>query len=188
MRIEVSSGMLCPVRSDGGNIEVLLTRRSFWNHEKNRPMRYPGEWVFAGGKSERTDGSLAHTAVREFREELCYDGDIKVEGLFYSFDNNTQDRYFSAEFYRAKIESSNRFKLQDKGEVIDFRWMDPLEAICMINSDEFTKEQLADFRKMRLDNEDFGVYAVYKRQVPLENIQALSMLYLDYKLGLIGFE
>jgi 8-oxo-dGTP pyrophosphatase MutT (NUDIX family) len=170
----VPSATLCPVRSTDGGIEVLLTRRAFWNAEQNRPMRYPGEWIFSGGKHVQEDGPLCNTAIREFREELNYPGDISKIALLRSDNEESLGTLYYIEFYLAKLCKDPEFSLSP--EVIDFRWMMPGDASALLRSEYFTREQLSIFKELKLDNPEYGKYAVASRQFPVQTAKTLDIL------------
>lgn len=178
----IQSASLCPIRSTEEGIEVLLTRRAFWNYEKHRPMRYPGEWVFNGGSYEEGDKSLLDTAIREFREELEYKGPVSNTMLVRSgFQDSHGKRYF-VEFYGAKISSEYPFTLTEKGEVIAFQWITPINALSLIRSEDFTREQLEEFKQRNLDDQAFGLYAVTERQFPIQNALTLELIQSMHEL------
>lgn len=172
----IQSASLCPIRSIDGGIEVLLTRRAFWNYEKNRPMRYPSEWVFAGGAHEEGDKDLVETAVREFREELRYDGAVNNTKLLRSGYQDSHGRRYFVEFYAASIDSDSPFTLTKEGEVIAVQWIRPEDALTLIRSEEFTRKQLEEFKRRGLDDPKYGIYAVTGRQFPVQNVQTLELI------------
>ena len=172
----IQSASLCPIRSTKDGLEVLLTRRAFWNYEKNRPMRYPGEWVFAGGSYETDDKNLIETAVREFREELGYEGRVNnIKFLRSGYQNSHGRRYF-VEFHIASIDSDSPFTLTEEGEVLAVQWIAPKDALTLIMSEEFTGEQLEAFKRRGLADTKYGVHAVTARQFPVQNVQTLELI------------
>ena len=175
-RSVIRSASLCPTRTTEDGLEVLLVRRAFWNHLKQRPMRYPGEWSFAGGAHEEGDKDLAATAVREFREELRYEGPVTDTMLLHAAHQDWRGRPYYVEFHAARIDPSCPFVLAEDGEVIDFRWISPGDALALIRSEEFTRRQLEEFRRRGLDDQRFGVYAVGARQFPEQNVRTLELM------------
>ncbi|MBI4147128.1 NUDIX domain-containing protein [Candidatus Woesearchaeota archaeon] len=172
----IQSASLCPIRTTINGLEVLLTRRAFWNFEKNRPMRYPGEWVFAGGSYETSDVNLAETAVREFREELKYEGSVNnIKFLRSGYQNSHGKRYF-VEFYTASIDLDSSFTLTKEGEVLAVQWFKPKDAITLIRSEQFTCEQAESFKQKELAHTKYGIYAVNERQFPVQNVQTLELI------------
>ena len=172
----IQSASLCPIRSTEQGIEVLLIRRAFWNYEKHRPMRSPGEWVFAGGAYEEGDKDLVETAVREFREELKYGGTVdNTRSLRSGYQDSHGKRYF-VEFYAASIDSDYSFTLTEEGEVIAVQWKSPVDALLLIRSKEFTREQLETFKQRGLADSKYGIYAVTSRQFPVQNVQTLELI------------
>jgi 8-oxo-dGTP pyrophosphatase MutT (NUDIX family) len=184
---ETKSAALCPIRLKDDNLEVLLTRRSFWNVQKRRPMRYPGEWVFAGGIYEEKDRDLQQTAEREFREELGYLGEIKDQKFLRSANLRQGNKDYAVHFYSALIEEEPIFRIYEGGEVIDIKWMRPECAIKLIQSKEFSEDQLEQFEQRKLGDNKYGIYAARKRSLPIQNIKTLEQIYsfsreeIDYR-------
>jgi 8-oxo-dGTP pyrophosphatase MutT (NUDIX family) len=172
----IQSASLCPIRSTEDGIEVLLTRRAFWNYEKHRPMRYPGEWVFAGGIYEDRDKDLVETAVREFREELKYEGTVDNTKLLRSGYQDSHGRRYFVEFHAAAIDLDSPFTLTEEGEVIAVQWRSPVDALSLIRSEEFIREQLEEFEQRGLDNTKYGIHTVTDRQFPVQNVQTLELI------------
>ncbi len=172
----IQSASLCPIKLTDGGIEVLLTRRAFWNYERDRPMRYPGEWVFAGGSYENTDKNLIGTAIREFKEELKYEGSVSNTKFLRSGYQDSHERRYFVEFHAASIDSDSLFTLTEEGEVIAVQWIRPEDALTLIRSEEFTRKQLDEFKRRGLDNTNYGIYTVTARQFPVQNVQTLELI------------
>ena len=67
-----------------GELFVILTRRS------NTVGTHKGEICFPGGKMEKDDPDLMHTALRELREEMgILPGEVEVFGSINSVQTNT---------------------------------------------------------------------------------------------------
>ncbi len=156
----MKAAALCPLREKSGKLEIFLTRRSLWNHRRNKPMIFPGEWVFAGGKPECSDEHLEDTAVREFREEVGYHGEIDN----IRFLRSGRSTIYTVEFYIAQIEPEE-FQLQ-KSEVTEADWMTPTRWLDRIHSPQFNDHQLGQLRK----------YGIRNRQLPLQTIATLEYL------------
>jgi 8-oxo-dGTP pyrophosphatase MutT (NUDIX family) len=185
----IPSAVLCPTRvNDRGELEVLLTRRAFWNYQKDRPMRYPGEWSFCGGIYEDCDKNLLDTAIREFTEEMGYHGPIDDTMFIRSATKHSYGQNYCVESYSARIDCSHNFTLTEKGEVIGLMWIRPDDAIRLIRSGDFTREQLSEFRKKGLDNPEFGIYRAFERKLPSQNIKTLEMIHsiADKLIGIYG--
>ncbi|MHC5058429.1 MAG: NUDIX hydrolase [Planctomycetota bacterium] len=172
----IPGALLCPVRVRSDVLEVLMTRRAFWNNQRDRPMRYPGEWVFPGGSREEGDAGLVETAIREFREELHYDGEVTATRRLRSATQGSHGRSYYSEFYAAKVDPAFLFSPHEGGEVIDVRWFRPADALDLIRSGEFTTEQLGEFRERGLGDSRFGIYAVDERQFPIQNVLTLELI------------
>jgi len=172
----IQSASLCPIRSTEKGLEVLLTRRAFMNHEKNRPMRYPGEWVFVGGSYEHGDKTLVETAIREFREELKYESVVRNTKFLRSGYQDSHGKKYFVEFHAASIDSNSLFTLTEEGEVLAVQWIAPKDALTLIRSEEFTREQLEAFKRRGLADTKYGVYAVTARQFPVQNVQTLELI------------
>ncbi len=177
MKEIINSGLLCPIRITDEGIETLLTRRAFWNYQKDRPMMYPSEWLYAGGSyDEEVDRNLLETAQREFREEKKYDGPITDTIFLCSATQDTHGKTYNMEFYTARIDSDCPLKITDYEEIIDAKWMLVDDAIELIYSEDFTKEQTNEFKTKKLDNPKYEKYAVTERQYPIQNINALKLI------------
>ena len=176
MKSIIQSASLCPIRSDGNDIEVLLTRRAFWNYERDRPMRYPGEWVFAGGSYKPGDNDLVETAIREFREELQYQGKVSNTRSLRSATQDSHGKTYFGEFYAAQIDINPSFSLQDQGEIIGVRWIHPEKALELIHSDDFTREQMEQFKQKGLGDKKYGIHTVDGRQFPVQNVKTLELI------------
>ena len=61
-KVYLGAGLLVLVRLPGNRLFVLLGKRKY------RP--FSGTWTFPGGAHEQRDLSLAHTALREAKEEI----------------------------------------------------------------------------------------------------------------------
>jgi 8-oxo-dGTP pyrophosphatase MutT (NUDIX family) len=65
--IDGAAAVLAPLYEDGGELFVVLTRRT-WNLRSHQ-----GEVSFPGGRLDDTDSDLWETALRESREEIALD-------------------------------------------------------------------------------------------------------------------
>jgi len=65
--IDRASAVLAPLYEDGGELYVILTRRT-WQMRSHQ-----GEVSFPGGRCDEGDPDLWHTALREAREEIALD-------------------------------------------------------------------------------------------------------------------
>lgn len=173
----VYSAALCPLRSTDEGLEVLLTRRAFWNAREQRPMRYPGEWTFASGSYAEGDACLLETALREFREEVRYAGDITDTRFLRSGTGSWQEKIHVVLFYAARLASQPEFSLVENGEVIAVDWFRPQQALTLIQSDDFSRDQAAEFQRRGLDDPRFGIYAVSSRQFPVQNVATLELIH-----------
>ncbi|MFH2028406.1 MAG: NUDIX hydrolase [Nanoarchaeota archaeon] len=171
------SACLCPVRATEEGIETLLTKRVYFNKEMDRPMKFPGEWVFAGGMFSRSDTSLRDTAIREFYEETDYDGDI-ANTVFLRIGKgplNGKQHYIA--FYGARIDDSFSFGGKVNGEVLDTRWMNVDDALSLICSDEFTYEQNKLIAEMGINSLAYGDYRIDSRQFPSQVVETLKLIH-----------
>ena len=158
-----------------------MVRRSFWNYLKNRPMKFTGEWVFAGGKydHESDNGSpLFQTGEREFREELDYKGEITLIGplLTGNFNGNGHPGDKTPHrlgFYAVKIEDDPLFNILDKGEVMQAYWFYPIQAWNYLKSDSFDREQGI---LLNLLQEQHPGHEIHELQVPYATIRTLEIL------------
>jgi len=174
----VCSGLLCPIRNIGKGVEVLLTRREFWHERKQQPRTFPGEWVFTGGTAEPEDRDLLETAIREFGEELDYKGKVLNANLFYSATRHSYGKLYHLEFYAAQIDKSYELNLTKEGrvELMDVKWFSPESALKLICSEEFTQQQLWQYKKRGFDNPKYGAYSVSFRQFPVDVVNALRKI------------
>jgi 8-oxo-dGTP pyrophosphatase MutT (NUDIX family) len=138
-------------------------------------MRYPGEWVFPGGQYEG-DNNLVETAIREFKEELNYGGHVENTRLLRSATQPSHGREYFVEFHAAQLDEYPTFTLYEQGEVIGVQWMAPAKALELIHSDQFTREQLEEFRQRGLGDSKYGIHAVNGRQFPVQNVQTLELI------------
>lgn len=51
---------------------IILTKRS------SKLRSFAGHISFAGGKYDQIDHTLEHTAIREFNEEIMFDGSLNI--------------------------------------------------------------------------------------------------------------
>jgi 8-oxo-dGTP pyrophosphatase MutT (NUDIX family) len=184
--IHVESATLCPVRIKDDDLEVLLVRRNFWDYQNNRPMIFPGEWVFSGGKKEENDKSLLETAIREFCEETRYEGVVSQPKLIYSGKSRFYDRIYNIDYYAARIDDSAILSFEPKGEVVEARWFSPSQAIELLRSESFEKQQAEEFHRQGLDKPSLGDYVVEKRIFPRGTVHALETI-RDMAPDLISF-
>lgn len=128
LQVTHEGAVLCPIRDNG---DLFFVRRAVWNPLAKRPMSYPGEWAFAGGKPETGDATFLDTATREFREETGYCGDIvpirsyMIGGVMY---------------YLAALDKEPTEHINND-ELIDSRWLSAQSALELILSKEFSLEQ-----------------------------------------------
>jgi 8-oxo-dGTP pyrophosphatase MutT (NUDIX family) len=170
----IKAAVLCPWIVHNDNLMVLMIRRSFWNKEKDRPMAFPGEWAFAGGKYESQDKNLVDTAVREFREELGYTGLIDHINLIRFASSRFGGRNHHVEFYSANVDPISYFSYEFERELIDDKWIKPSDAIELIQSKEFDKEQNYWIKRYGLDQPVHGKYAIDSRQSADQTIITLE--------------
>lgn len=168
-----SSGCLCPIRDGDKGIETLLTKRCFWNHLKGRPMRFPGEWVFSGGKKDTTDIDLKATAIREFHEEMGYQGNILVPKMYHKEFGKDQNDSLTIEFYSCKIENCD---FNPSNEVIEYKWTGLQEAIDLILDPGLTKELESAYVAMDFNDKKYDLFSIEKRKIPKMNLRALEKL------------
>jgi 8-oxo-dGTP pyrophosphatase MutT (NUDIX family) len=78
------AAVLVPIVLGGGEPTVLLTRRTDHLHH------HPGQISFPGGRMDAGDQTLAHTALRETREEIGLSGDcIELLGRLPQYQTGT---------------------------------------------------------------------------------------------------
>ena len=171
---KVLSALLCPIRVKDDEVEVFMVRRYYWDEINNRPMTYPGEWVFSGGKKESRDSSLLETAKREFREELGYEGKIQGNYFLRSAEQNVYGIIHSLGFYASKIDDTDDFN--PSSEIIDYRWIRPKDAIELVTSDKFTLEQISEYKRRGLDDSTYGIYSAKERKAVKQNIETLKLI------------
>lgn len=138
-------------------------------------MRYPGEWMFAGGGWEEGDLSLCETAIREFREELGYEGNI-IDPRFLRRD--AQEAYGKThyvEFYASALDHPCSFRPQEQ-EIIDHQWIAPNVALDLMLSTAFSRSQEREFLQRGLNYSCYGRYQHTNRAYPLQNILTLALL------------
>ncbi|PIZ50796.1 hypothetical protein COY27_05765 [Candidatus Woesearchaeota archaeon CG_4_10_14_0_2_um_filter_33_13] len=167
---EIYCGVLCPLRvKDGGRLEALLTRRNFIKLN-GEMMSYPGEWVFAGGTMEPGDIDREATAMREFREELFYDGPIGKPFLLREAEQQDNGFLYKIQFFAAYgINPAGLSFPEDLGgEVISMAWLTPRGAAQMMKSTWFADNQLREFKRRSL--------LIEERQFPHQQYKTLQYL------------
>ncbi|MCA9458983.1 MAG: NUDIX hydrolase [Nanoarchaeota archaeon] len=174
----IGSALLCLLRfTQSNNLEVLLTKRAYWNEEKNRPMRYPGEWMFAGGVFDKDlDENFKQTAMREFREETDFKGEFENLYFLRSCDVHSKGRIYHSEFYTCTLENLQDNLISNSSEIVDLAWMEINYILQYMVSDEFTNSQLKVFKGNDYGNSKYGKYAVKQREFPQENYNTLKLL------------
>ena len=152
-------------RTSSGN-QFLLVQLKDWQNNW---------WKFPQGGIE--DGeNLMEAGIREFREELKYEGSVNnIKFLRSGYQNSHGKRYF-VEFYTASIDLDSSFTLTKEGEVLAVQWFKPKDAITLIRSEQFTCEQAESFKQKELAHTKNGIYAVNERQFPVQNVQTLELI------------
>ena len=124
------TGLLLRDSNDG--IEILLLRR-------NANLAFAGgAWVFPGGSVDRAELDSASTqeraariaTVREISEECGLE--VQAKDLIHFCNWTTPEgekRRFSTWFFVANVEDSSQKVTIDDGEIHEFRWITPQEAI-----------------------------------------------------------
>lgn len=164
---------LTPVRYSAGELELFLSKRAYWDSLLDKPMRYPGEYIVIGGGHEEQDANLEETAVREFREEVFYAGEIRSIELFKVNKTESKGVIYEVHMYTGEIDDFV-FEPKEGGEVLECKWMTPKDALELIRSDEFTQQQLEEFKRRDLGNEKYGKFAAIERELPKLTIQMLE--------------
>ena len=172
----VKSACLVPYRETEEGVVVLLGKRSYFNHEQKRPMSFPGEWSFLGGKAEPEDPDLEHTAKRELGEEIGYRG--RFFGVEHFVDVRTRlgSTVYDIAVYLAQLESDPEFDIPQNGEIIDLDWDDPTEWARHLTSKQFEAEQRRAIEDHELNHPRYGDHAITRRQVSTQMISALEAL------------
>ncbi|VVB78834.1 NUDIX domain protein [uncultured archaeon] len=179
----VKAGLFSPHRIKNHELEFLMLRRAFVNNQKKRPYIFPGEWVFPGGEYESTDNTLLDTALREFREESGYLGQIKSPRLIFKGTFSRSTKFYYAEFYSGEIDNSLKLS-PNKFEIIDYSWFSPKKALELITSAEFSDSQDLEIKRLGLDKLESDFYRVDKREIPGFTLKILDYLALNQNLFL----
>jgi 8-oxo-dGTP pyrophosphatase MutT (NUDIX family) len=169
-----TSASLCPIRKRKGHIEIFLIRRAFWHPTKHRPLRYPGEWAFPGGKRESRDKTLLHTAIREFREELGYQGEIKETFFLRRGRHDSDNTPFYITFYGAVM--NPRKLASNEEDIIAIAWKRPKDWLNLITSETFTKNLEKEYQRLGFSDKNYGKFKITKRHKPRENIKTIQMI------------
>jgi 8-oxo-dGTP pyrophosphatase MutT (NUDIX family) len=175
MALVVRAGLIVAIKPYRQSIQVLLIRRGIWNHDQQRPQKFPGEWVFPGGTREHIDSSLRATAQREFREETGYRGRFWNVKQFRTGIQESPGRTFFIEFFTARIDQTKPFSPHPE-EVLELAWMTPRTALRIATSKKFNQQQQLLIRKHGLNNPKYGKYAIANRQHALQNIITMRQL------------
>lgn len=164
-------------RTHHGSREVLLTQRAYWNMRQDRPMTFPGEYVFPGGHVEGYEAEI-ETAMREFREELVYGGEMYGSIWFYTIYQRCLplNLRYRVQYFAGFLEPNPEFTLVEGGEVIAYQWLTPKDALDLIRSDDFNQRQLEAFEQQCLKDPRYGRYSVDERIMPAGTMGALEVL------------
>jgi 8-oxo-dGTP pyrophosphatase MutT (NUDIX family) len=165
-----SCAYLCPIRIKRGRMELLLVRRVFYNSRKKRPLRFPGEWTFPGGKRDPEDKTLLATAIREFREELNCTG--KVDGTF--FLRRGRQGQFTITFFAAYTDPK-MCKIIDE-DTADYAWKTPHAWLALLASERFTHSLEREYRRRGFADKKFGKFSITKRDIPAEHIATIRLI------------
>ena len=156
-------------RRESGIMEVLLTKRPYWNEVKDKPKQFPGEWVFPGGKLELDEEPL-EAAIRELREELGYAGDFHDSVVLIStrtIPGISPRHMYTVQYFTGRLDPDPLF-VPAVAEVSAYRWMSPRDACDLIRSPEFLAEQREAFFEQRLGD--------IERRMPIGTLRALEAL------------
>lgn len=171
------AGCYAARRTHHGAREVLLTQRAYVNSRTNRPMSSPGEYVFPGGHLEGRETEVA-AAIREFREELVYGGEMYGSIWFHTARQKSMPHRvnYRVQYFAGFLDPEPEFSLVEGGEVIAYQWLTPQDALDLIRSDEFNMRQLQAFEEHCLADPRHGIYAVRNRRMPVGTMGALEVL------------
>ena len=131
------SATVIPLREAGDSYEILLIRRN------PKLSFHGGAWAFPGGRIDPDDyvdsddmiEAARYAAVREAREETGIH--VQPEDLVLISQWTTpegQPKRFKTWFFLARI--ADQSIRVDGGEILDYRWMSPSEALNAQRSDE----------------------------------------------------
>ncbi len=100
-----SAGVLVPLRGSGGEVKVVLARRT------ERVPHHKGQICFPGGSRDPGDADLLETALREAQEELGIPrGDVEVLG---SMDPVMTVTGFCIQPFVSRLSNGTEFRLDD---------------------------------------------------------------------------
>ena len=100
-----SAGVLVPLRESGGEVTVVLARRT------ERVPHHKGQICFPGGSRDPGDADLLQTALREAGEELgILRGDVEILG---SMDPVQTVTGFCIQPFVSRLSSGAMFRLDD---------------------------------------------------------------------------
>jgi 8-oxo-dGTP pyrophosphatase MutT (NUDIX family) len=124
------------LRDGVDGLETLLARR-------NGRGAFGGYWVFPGGQVDADDGDAdeidasRRAGVREVREEV---GLSIPEASLVTFSHwlppATAPKRFSTWFFLAPVDEASSTVVIDDGEIVDFVWMKPREAMRRRDAEE----------------------------------------------------
>lgn len=140
----IASATVVLLRDNNDQLEVLLL-------QKNQSINYGGTWVFPGGVMEQTDTQLAAqllgddsvestakvAAVRETKEES---GIELMPQQLNSFAHWTTPKLmrkrYATWFFIADISQLSTEVTIDHGEIVEARWLRPIDALKAQEKDE----------------------------------------------------
>ncbi len=188
----VEAVIACPVRLGAeGVLETLLTKRPCWNERKERPMRFPGEWAFPGGKLTRSEKRAIRSLpprelealmrsgsspwygalVRELGEELGCEGSWHVLGCLGAHTNGGGSSYrvvgYVLAFHQGVVLKPSA------EEIAALQWWPPGEALRYLTSPAFEQEQELLFRRVKAEHSRF---TIEEREKPLATYAFLERL------------
>lgn len=128
----IQSASVILLREIKGGIEVLMLK-------KNSKITYGDTWVFPGGRVDEQDISPSaeedfeserNTALRECEEETGLKlNPHKFEAISRWRTPPNRPKRFNAVFFLYQLENSTATIQIDHGEIVDFQWITPSEAL-----------------------------------------------------------
>ncbi len=119
-----------------GILPYCIKTKRFLIAKRGAKISEPNLWTNFGGKAENGE-SVTNTAIREFREESGYNGNVKLINksvpiksnnnfIFYNFIGIVQDEFIPS--------TINKMTVDGDIEIQNAKWLSPKQLLKIINS------------------------------------------------------
>ena len=134
------------------DLEVLLVRHPHLDLFARKPLEYPGECMFPGGKYRSGDyvsgrPALLGTAARCFREQMSYFGALKNLSYLPNYEEQAYGELRLFHFFAAQV--PDLVSVKSSSHIgLPYRWMQPQDALDFIESPSFVEMQRQGIDKL----------------------------------------